>query len=256
MAAWVEESSQRPAAGTCLGAGRTAERVLEGWGSWLRSPSRPWVVGAAPPPAPLHRIPLPGGRAETSSTSCTSPFSYSGLVVAIPDPQSVMLPLLELAGDGNDHTRKEAEDALAQRFELTEEERQQRSGKIGKFYRHIGSALERMRQAGLLEPPQGGFFRITELGRQVLAEKPSAINNEFLEQLAQPDTNRAYHPPHREGTPAETLQEATARFGGFSPATCSIRSRTLLRTARSGAARPDGVRGLPRGRAEGDRPLG
>lgn len=118
-----------------------------------------------------------------------------------------MLPLLKLAGDGNDHTRKEAEGMLAQHFRLTEEERQQRSGKIGKFYRHIGSALEQMREAGLLEPPQGGFFRITELGRQVLAEKPSAINNKFLKQLAQPDTNHAC-PRTEEGTPAKTFQEA------------------------------------------------
>jgi len=39
--------------------------------------------------------------------------------VAIPDYQSVMLPLLEFAGDGQEHSHRETIDALADEFGLT-----------------------------------------------------------------------------------------------------------------------------------------
>ncbi len=41
--------------------------------------------------------------------------------MAIPDFQSIMLPLLELAGDGEVHSTQQAVDDLADRFGLTEE---------------------------------------------------------------------------------------------------------------------------------------
>jgi restriction system protein len=42
--------------------------------------------------------------------------------VAIPDFQTLMLPLLELHADGGEKTQPELRDALARRFELTEED--------------------------------------------------------------------------------------------------------------------------------------
>ena len=43
--------------------------------------------------------------------------------MAIPDYQSIMLPLLKLAGDGETHKFGEGVDALARHYELTDEER-------------------------------------------------------------------------------------------------------------------------------------
>ena len=43
--------------------------------------------------------------------------------MAVPDFQSLMLPLLRLAGDGMDHTFKDAVEAIAIEFSLTPEER-------------------------------------------------------------------------------------------------------------------------------------
>jgi restriction system protein len=43
--------------------------------------------------------------------------------MAIPDYQTVMLPLLKFLHDGEEHSLREAIDALADQFSLTEAER-------------------------------------------------------------------------------------------------------------------------------------
>jgi restriction system protein len=45
--------------------------------------------------------------------------------MAIPDYQSCMLPLLKFHPDGQDHTFREAIEALAKEFELTEQEKRE-----------------------------------------------------------------------------------------------------------------------------------
>jgi len=55
--------------------------------------------------------------------------------MAIPDYQTIMLPLLRFAGDGQVHSKREAVKYLADKFKLTEEERKELlpSGKQGVF---------------------------------------------------------------------------------------------------------------------------
>ncbi|MBM3245557.1 MAG: restriction endonuclease, partial [Candidatus Omnitrophica bacterium] len=43
--------------------------------------------------------------------------------MAIPDYQSIMLPLLKLAGNQQEHKMKDVTDELANQFKLTEDER-------------------------------------------------------------------------------------------------------------------------------------
>ena len=59
--------------------------------------------------------------------------------MAIPDFQSIMLPLLELAGDNQVHQVHDAVASLAQEFELTDEERQERipSGRVSRFHNNV-----------------------------------------------------------------------------------------------------------------------
>jgi restriction system protein len=45
--------------------------------------------------------------------------------MAIPDYQTLMLPLLQIAADGREHSLSEARDVLADQFELTPDERTQ-----------------------------------------------------------------------------------------------------------------------------------
>ena len=43
--------------------------------------------------------------------------------MSIPDFQSVMLPLLQILGDCQDHVMRDVQNAVADKFKLTEEER-------------------------------------------------------------------------------------------------------------------------------------
>lgn len=105
--------------------------------------------------------------------------------MAIPDFQSIMLPLLELAGDNQVHQVHDAVASLAQEFELTDEERQERipSGRVSRFHNNVTWARTYMKKAGLLEDPNRGRFRITDRGRKVLADRPDAVNRKFLQQF-------------------------------------------------------------------------
>jgi restriction system protein len=105
--------------------------------------------------------------------------------MAIPDYQSLMLPLLRFAADGAEHTLGSAVDALAEKLGLTEEEIQQPlpSGKQTYLQNRIGWAKTYLTKAGLLETPRRGRFRICELGMSVLAKQPKAIDNHFLQQF-------------------------------------------------------------------------
>ena len=107
--------------------------------------------------------------------------------MAIPDYQTLMLPLLKVAGDGQEHRISDVVDQLARDFRLTEEERQQPlpSGKRTTFANRVHWAKTFLGQAGLLEATKRAHFRITERGRKVLVEGPARIDNEYLSQFAE-----------------------------------------------------------------------
>jgi len=107
--------------------------------------------------------------------------------MAIPDYETLMLPVLRLAGDGQEHRISEVVDQLARDFQLTEEERQQLlpSGKQTTFANRVHWAKSYLGQAGLLEATKRAHFRITDRGRKVLAEGPSRIDNKYLSQFAE-----------------------------------------------------------------------
>ena len=60
--------------------------------------------------------------------------------MAIPDYQSIMRPLLSYAGDGEDHSLRDAISTLADQFHLTEEERRELlpSGRQPTFDNRLG----------------------------------------------------------------------------------------------------------------------
>lgn len=105
--------------------------------------------------------------------------------MAIPDYESAMLPLLQLASDGVDHKFRDAVEQLADRFELTDVDRAEMlpSGTAFLFSNRIGWARTYLKQAGLLESPKRGFFKITPRGLTVLAEKPGRVDTRFLSQF-------------------------------------------------------------------------
>jgi restriction system protein len=102
--------------------------------------------------------------------------------VAIPDYQSLMLPVLKLAGDGNEHRMSDVVNTLASQLKLTEAEREELlpSGKQPVFNNRVHWAKQYLVQAKLLVATRRAFFKITERGRSVLAERVERIDAKFL----------------------------------------------------------------------------
>jgi restriction system protein len=103
----------------------------------------------------------------------------------IPSHQKLMLPLLKLTADRQDHSRKDVAEPLARQFGLTAEEQAQMlpSKRQEVFINRVHWARTFLVKAGLLEAPRRGIFRITERGLKVLASPPPEITNAFLEQF-------------------------------------------------------------------------
>ena len=76
--------------------------------------------------------------------------------MSIPDFQSVMLPILKILGDGQDHVMREIQTAIEDQFHLTEQERQEMlpSGQGTVIANRVGWAKTHMKNAGLLEQPK------------------------------------------------------------------------------------------------------
>lgn len=103
--------------------------------------------------------------------------------MAIPDFQTLMLPLLALHEDGGEHTQSDLRDALAAAFGLTPEELEQRlpSGLARTFVNRVGWTSSHLAQARLLEKPRRGVSRITERGLEVLHAHPERVDMTVLE---------------------------------------------------------------------------
>jgi len=105
--------------------------------------------------------------------------------MAIPDYQTLMLPVLKVAADGQERRIGDVINQLAREFALTEEEQQQLlpSGKQTAFANRVHWARTYLVQARLLEATKRAHFRITDRGRKALAERPPRIDNEYLLQF-------------------------------------------------------------------------
>lgn len=104
--------------------------------------------------------------------------------MSIPDYQSLMLPVLKYAADGNDHKFSEAVEDLADELALSLEERKELlpSGTQAVFRNRVGWAKSYLKQAGLVGTPRRGYFSITERGAELLATGVDGINARMLEQ--------------------------------------------------------------------------
>jgi restriction system protein len=127
----------------------------------------------------------------------------------IPDFQTLMLPTLELAKDGNVHTLSEAREFLAKLFQLTEEDRNELlpSGTQRRFDNRVAWAKVYLGQAGLLASPKRAHFKITERGRELLSQKPSRIDIAALDQYE--DFRKFRQGTKPEGPPVPGVGEVT-----------------------------------------------
>jgi restriction system protein len=119
--------------------------------------------------------------------------------MTIPDYQTLMLPLLQLAADRDEHRFRDAVEELAHKFELSDDERAELlpSGTAPLFDNRVGWARTYLKQAGLLESSKRGFFRITGLGESLLAQRNAKID---VDTLLQYEGFRAFRARRREQT--------------------------------------------------------
>jgi restriction system protein len=136
--------------------------------------------------------------------------------MAIPDFQTIMLPLLKFSADRKEHSLREAIEYLADEFKLTEEERKELlpSGQQATFDNRVAWARTYMLKAGLLESTKRGYFDITERGFQVIKQKPEKINVRFLEQFPEfiefrkKKKEKKKKPPEDDESPPEEVIES------------------------------------------------
>jgi restriction system protein len=103
-------------------------------------------------------------------------------MMPIPDFESLMLPLLKLAGDGNRHSNADAVEALARTFNLSSDEKLQLqpSGTESIFRNRLRWSRWYLTKAGLLETVTGGAFQIKQRGKDVVAEGRDRIDVKYL----------------------------------------------------------------------------
>jgi restriction system protein len=99
--------------------------------------------------------------------------------MAVPDFQSLMLPLLELAADGREHSLGETRDGLG----VSDEERAESlpSGRQAVYDNQVSWAKVYLQQAGLLNSSRRAHFEITPRGREILREKPDRVDIKLLD---------------------------------------------------------------------------
>lgn len=104
--------------------------------------------------------------------------------MAVPDFQSLMLPLLRVAADGKEHSLAETRPLLAAEFNLSAADQNELlpSGRQSRFANRVAWAKVYLQQAGLLLSPRRGHFQISDLGRELLKAAPARIDIRFLEQ--------------------------------------------------------------------------
>lgn len=104
--------------------------------------------------------------------------------MAIPDFQTLMLPVLKLSQEGEIRI-SDAVDRLADEFQLKAEEREHLlpSGRQTTFANRVHWAKSYLGKAGLVELTRRAYFKISARGLDVLSSPPSRIDIKYLEKF-------------------------------------------------------------------------
>jgi len=163
--------------------------------------------------------------------------------MGVPDYQTVMLPLLKLAADEHEHRFRDAVEKLADEFQLTPEERSELlpSGQQPLFTNRVGWANTYLKQAGLLEAPRRGFFRITQRRRDLLKGQPARIDIDLLERFAKFVEFRGKRRPRDETAQLEATEPSSetpedALSSAYGSLRADLESQLLQAVARASPA--------------------
>lgn len=105
----------------------------------------------------------------------------------IPTYQKLMRPFLEVVMDagGQEVRLRDVIDTIAEQFNLTEEEKDERlpSGRQTIFSNRVGWARTYLIKAGLIESPKRAHFIITSRGKNALKHSDTEIDDNYLKQF-------------------------------------------------------------------------
>jgi len=132
--------------------------------------------------------------------------------MAIPDFQTLMLPLLRRTADGTEHRLADLRRELALEFRLSEEDVAELlpSGRQTTFDNRVGWARTFLGKAGLMGSPSRGYWQITAAGRALLVENPPRIDMKLLERYEGYRQFRSTKRPSSQPEPSRTRTEGPA----------------------------------------------
>lgn len=144
--------------------------------------------------------------------------------MSVPGFQDLMLPILQLAADGKEHTLAESRPLLAARLGLSEEDTSQLlpSGRQTVFANRVAWAKVYLQRAGLFSSSRRGHFQITPRGLALLAEKLPRVDIRVLDRYPEfvefrtkkdsEDSSTGEEHTESSATPEETLESASLRI--------------------------------------------
>jgi restriction system protein len=159
-------------------------------------------------------VPLPTTQISAyNAASAEQRPREGGKFMAVPDFQTLMLPVLREFADGAEHATKDVRQRVASQLALTAEDVAEvvPSGTQTRLANRVAWAHVYMKRAGLLSSVRRGVYRITERGQEVLKAPPPRITIQFLEQYPEFAGFRSpAEPPDLNGTDPALLKIMTA----------------------------------------------
>lgn len=136
--------------------------------------------------------------------------------MAIPDYQSLMLPVLRIAAEGETRVPAVAQ-IIADQLGLTEDEREELlpSGKQRLLHNRVHWAKFYMSKAGLIDSPKRGVFVASSAGKMLLDTNPESIGVETLKSF--PAFAEFYGQTETSADPEHAIAAVAAANSGVTP---------------------------------------
>jgi restriction system protein len=104
------------------------------------------------------------------------------MVIAIPDSDTLLLPVLRIFSDDKEHSAEEVRGFMVKHFEISADQLLQKTARgTPIFHNRVALALANLQGAPhggrkLIAPTRRGFYRITEQGKALLNRNPSSLS--------------------------------------------------------------------------------
>jgi restriction system protein len=131
--------------------------------------------------------------------------------MSVPTYDAYMLPMLQMAADGEEHDIHEARVVIAEMMQLTEDQLSELlpSGRKTKYKDRINWAKTYLTKARLMERTGRGKFRITQRGLDMLSTQPEYLDRHVLNQFKEfQEFNTVPAPPNTPGRGRRTKRRS------------------------------------------------